>query len=292
MAVTLSHRGICVSDIARSMRFYAEALDFVPDANHDDLSGALLDQTCEIDGVRLRGQMMRHPSGVTIELLHFYAPPAFGPRERRPTNQYGLVHLSFTVDDIDAAADRLRAAGGHVFDHTRAYFPDGDATMLYCTDPDGVRIELMKLPGRAPGFSHSGICVDDIDRSLAYYAALGFDAAENFELTDHASWLGVINEIDGIKLRAQMVRDAAGNTIELLKVYEPGSFGPRERRALNQIGLTHLAFWTDDIDGAADALRRQGGTFADRTRVRMGGVELYQGGDPDGVRIELMKQIG
>lgn len=292
MAVTLSHRGICVSDLSASVRFYTEALDFVPTIDYGTMGGPQMEQTTDIPGIRLHASMYQHPDGPKIELLHFEAPDAFGPRERRSTLQYGLVHLSFYVDDIDASAARIAAAGGHVFEQTRAHYPAGRTTMLYCTDPDGVRIELMHSEGVPARFSHSGICVDSIEASLPYFQALGFEPAENYVLDEGSEWLATVNEVDGIRLRAQMVRDKEANVIELLKVFDPPCFGPRERRALNQLGLTHLAFWVDDIDAIAAELAARGGSWAEQTRVVMPGIELYHGADPDGVRIELMRATG
>ena len=290
--VRLSHRGICVSDPAASERFYREALGFEPYQDHGVIEGPDMDKTMELPGVRLRAVMLKRPDGPVIELLHFLAPPASGAREKRSTREYGLVHLSFYVDDIDAWADRVRAAGGTVHEATRAHFAENNTTMLYCTDPDGVRIELMKAPGERERFSHSGICVENVDVSLAYYAEFGFHAAENFVLDQGLDWLGLINEVPGIKLRAQMVRDARGNTIELLKVFEPGSIGSRERQPLNRFGLTHLAFWDDDPAATAAALTARGGYFVETAHVVTPGIELTHGADPDGVRIELMTPIG
>jgi predicted enzyme related to lactoylglutathione lyase len=54
------------------------------------------------------------------------------------------------VEDVDATAARIREFGGTAFDHTRTKHdnPDGSSSdFIYCTDPDGVRIELMRLPG-------------------------------------------------------------------------------------------------------------------------------------------------
>ncbi|WP_158511234.1 MULTISPECIES: VOC family protein [Sphingobium] len=39
--------------------------------------------------------------------------------------QYGLVHLSIYVDDIDAWAARIVQAGGTVHEETRAHFAAG-----------------------------------------------------------------------------------------------------------------------------------------------------------------------
>ncbi|SNT07025.1 Catechol 2,3-dioxygenase [Sphingomonas laterariae] len=291
MSITLSHRGICVSDLEASTRFYREALGFEPYADHGVVEGPAMEQTMEMPGVRLHAVMLRHPDGPVIELLHFLAPPAFGPRERRSTIQYGLVHLSFRVDDMDAAAARLKAAGGHVFEETRARFDAGGTTMLYCTDPDGVRIELMQMDGQPAGFSHSGICVENVDKAMPYYEAMGFAPAENYVLDGGFDWLATVNEIPGIKLRAQMMRDAAGNTIELLETIEPQSFGPRERRPLNQYGLTHIAFWVDDVDAEAARLEAAGGSWVAAARIVTPGIELHHGADRDGVRIELMRAI-
>jgi len=292
MPLTFSHRGVCVSDLAASLRFYTDGLGFEVETDYGVMASEEMALTTEIPDIELHPVMLKHPDGFKLELLAFENPPAFGPRERRATNQFGLVHLSFYVDDIDTAAERLRQAGGHVVEESRAHYADNQTTMLYCTDPDGTRIELMHDPRTPARFSHSGICVDTIDASLPYYQALGFEPAENYVLDAGFDWLATINEVPGIKLRAQMVRDAQGNTIELLEVYEPRSFGSRERRKLNQIGLTHLAWWTDDIDAERLKLAEAGGTWADHTRTMTGPVELLHGADPDGVRIELMQIHG
>lgn len=287
--VKLSHRGICVSDIAASERFYRDALGFEPYQDHGIIEGPDMDKTMQIPDVRLRAVMLKRPDGPVIELLQFLQPLATGPREKRSTLQYGLVHISFYVDDIDAWAARIATAGGTVHEHTRAHFADNNTTMLYCTDPDGVRVELMKAPGEAERFSHSGICVDDIDVALSYYEVLGFTSSDNYVLDQGYDWLGIINEVPGIKLRAQMVRDAAGNTIELLKVFEPDSFGSRERQALNRFGLTHLAFWDDDPETTVALLTAQGGYFVEEAHVKTPAIELMHGADPNGVRVELMR---
>ena len=69
-------------------------------------------------------------------------------------NQLGLTHLSVRVQDVDAIAERIRELGGTVFKSFRTKLeenPDGSSSKfgVYCTDPDGVRIELMRLPDGA-----------------------------------------------------------------------------------------------------------------------------------------------
>ncbi len=290
MAISLSHRGICVSDFRQSLRFYRDALGFA-EAEHFAMDDPALSSVMEVEGAVIRAQMVRNRQGVAFELLEFVRPAAAGERTRRPNNQYGLTHLAFYVDDMDESAARVREAGGTVWEHTRATFPQGNTTMMYCTDPDGVRVELMHNPDIAGRFSHSGICVTDIDRSMRFFdSATGFAPAENYALANHSDWLDIVNELDGVKLRAQMIRNAEGHTVELLKMDSPACFGPRERRPMNRFGLTHMAFYVHDIDAVAAQVTEAGGRAYPQTRSVFGsGIEIMYCTDPDGVRVELMK---
>ena len=144
--IAFSHFGICVSDLDRSLRFYCEALGFAPAMQHQ--VGPEFGTLMEIDGVQVTSQFIRL-EGLLVELLYYQAPGHMGPAERRPVNQLGLTHLNFRVDDVDEAASRIKAHGGTVLDHTRTTFDPAagfDADFVYCTDPDGTRIELMRLP--------------------------------------------------------------------------------------------------------------------------------------------------
>jgi lactoylglutathione lyase len=145
MATTFSHFGICVSDLERSLRFYCEALGFASAESHT--VGEEFGPLMELDGVALRSQFVRR-DGIAIELLQFTSPPQIGDPVRRPMNQLGLTHLSVRVDDIDAVAATVETLGGTVIVGTRTTFDLPGATLdfVYCTDPDGVRIELMHLP--------------------------------------------------------------------------------------------------------------------------------------------------
>ena len=84
-----------------------------------------------------------------IELLAFREPGPFGDRERRAVNQLGLTHLSFRVHDVAATAARVVELGGAVVESSRTTIDFGGTALefVYCTDPDGVRVELMDLGG-------------------------------------------------------------------------------------------------------------------------------------------------
>jgi catechol 2,3-dioxygenase-like lactoylglutathione lyase family enzyme len=146
MTHTFSHLGICVSDLDRSVRFYCEGLGFEPVASHQ--VGGEFATLMEVEGVQLDSRMLAR-DGITIELLGYLTPETIGDGSRRPMNQLGLTHLSLRVDDVDGLAATIERLGGAVVPATRTTFDLADARLdfLYCTDPDGVRIELMDLPG-------------------------------------------------------------------------------------------------------------------------------------------------
>ena len=146
MATTFSHFGICVTDLDRSVRFYCEGLGFVLAEQHQ--IGAEFAALMELDDVQLRSQFIRRDE-IAIELLDFEQPPVVGEPVRRAINRLGLTHLSFRVDDLPGTSARIEALGGAVLPATRTTFDLGGTALdfVYCTDPDGVRIELMDLGG-------------------------------------------------------------------------------------------------------------------------------------------------
>jgi catechol 2,3-dioxygenase-like lactoylglutathione lyase family enzyme len=141
-----SHVGICVSDLEASVRFYTEALGFEVAEGHT--IGSEFGRLMDIDGPLVLHSQFLSNGGVRIELLRFETPEGSGPRERRPMTQFGLTHLSMRVDDVAGVAERVRAYGGTVVEDTRTTLAES-LDFLYCTDPDGTRIELMALPGSA-----------------------------------------------------------------------------------------------------------------------------------------------
>lgn len=141
--VALSHIGICTSDLQRSLKFYTEALGFVLERSIDEI-GAPFDQLTELPGVPCRVHYVKS-GAVTIELIGYPKGPVVGSNERRPMNQLGFTHMTLIVSDIDAVAERVVKCGGRVHPQTRIDSQYGP--IVFCTDPDGVRIELFQAAG-------------------------------------------------------------------------------------------------------------------------------------------------
>ena len=138
----LSHIGICVSDLERSLRFYHELLGFRKVSNLE-MSGEPVGTLLGILGVKLHAVYLER-DGTCIELLHYPEPGARGDASPRPMNQLGLTHLSLRVDDLDATLAAFREAGVQVLESTRIDNPKLQSAVVFVTDPDGTRIELVQ----------------------------------------------------------------------------------------------------------------------------------------------------
>lgn len=145
--------------------------------------------------------------------------------------------------------------------------------------------DTAKTPAHQFRTSHIGLCVSDLTKSLRFYCdGLGFGKIMEYELDEQ------IPEVDAPCSLTSTFLEKDGTRVELLSYKQPGVFGtPPTRR--NQLGMTHLSFFTEDIDAAAEALGEFGGTLVPDTRVGAGDAEAAQYvflADPDGNRIELM----
>jgi len=144
----LTHVGLGVSHLERSLRFYRDLLGFRP-VHELEVEGEPADTLLRLRAVKLRAVYLAR-DGVTLELLHFASPPA-PPPHSRTMREPGLTHLSFRVADLDATLAALRAAGERVLDETLVRVAASGAAACFVTDPDGQLIELVQSrPGASP----------------------------------------------------------------------------------------------------------------------------------------------
>jgi lactoylglutathione lyase len=140
-----AHLGICVSDPERSMRFYCDLLGFEPISKlvvSDSNSSTLV----ELDPLDLHSYFLER-EGVRIELLHYVAPGCEGEPTPRPMNRLGLTHIALRVKGLDELLGRLADEGFEIMESTRVANPELGACVVFALDPDGVRVELIDMPG-------------------------------------------------------------------------------------------------------------------------------------------------
>jgi len=141
----LSHIGICVSDLERSVVFYRDTLGF-RELSRLAMEGEQPERLLGLAGGKLRAVYLER-EGTRIELLHYPDAGHLAGESPCPMNRLGLTHLSLRVDDLDAAAAAVENTGGTVLANTRIDNEDWRSHAVFVTDPDGLRIELLQSPG-------------------------------------------------------------------------------------------------------------------------------------------------
>lgn len=144
---TIGHIGICVTDLDRSVRFWCDGLGFEV-LRQSAFKGESWRRILEIDGdMDLQTRIIRRDH-MTLELLHFVVPGHEREPVRAPMNRLGFTHIAVWVKDIDAMAARVTEYGGSIVEETRVTFdhPRLQGRWLICTDPNGVRVELVEYP--------------------------------------------------------------------------------------------------------------------------------------------------
>ena len=87
----------------------------------------------------------RPQTTVGLELVKFHAPSVRGGDGHAPANTPGIRHLTFAVDDIDAAVAAVRARGGELVGEVENY---EDIYRLCCVrGPEGIIVELAERVG-------------------------------------------------------------------------------------------------------------------------------------------------
>jgi catechol 2,3-dioxygenase-like lactoylglutathione lyase family enzyme len=135
----LEHVGIVVGDLAAATEFFV-ALGFELEGEAS-VEGDWVDRVIGIDGARSDIVMLQTPDGDgRVELTGFQSPSARQGDADAQSNILGIRHLAFTVDDIDAAVENVRAHGGELVGTLERY--RDIYRLCYVRGPEGIILEL------------------------------------------------------------------------------------------------------------------------------------------------------
>lgn len=127
---------------------------------------------------------------------------------------------------------------------------------------------------RGMALIHTCYRITDIDRSVAFYNALGFEEIGRIPIRDEATNVFMNQPGDGDSPRLELTFNH-GKT-------DPYDIGT---------GYGHIAITSDDLDGTLANLQKQG-IEPERPpySIREGGNRLCFVRDPDGYRIEIIER--
>jgi len=161
----------------------------------------------------------------------------------------GFQRLGLRVPDLDAAIAGVAARGGVVWSEPFAHALDGggEIRLVLAGDPDGTAIELIE--GGPAALSFVAVTCADLERSRAFYAALGFREVARYP-SERAD--GSHLRIDGPVAMDEIVFAAPGGgdvLFMLVGFRTPGCIASAPRAA-NTRGMWRAAFLVADLDAA------------------------------------------
>jgi catechol 2,3-dioxygenase-like lactoylglutathione lyase family enzyme len=257
----LNHFGIVVKDLEKSLAFYQGLLGaeivykgFIPPSKTDVIYLII--------------------SGGLIELLH--------PAEPGPDTQFGITHIAFMSNDLDADYARLIGLGyeGLVAPKVAG---SGVGRLAFLNDPNGARIELIQRdvamrenPPRHDiirAFDHYSVIANDLDAALKLYRdVMGMSVLKEMSVPHPTNPLSIVYLNWGYDVLELLHRPTADTQNPI--------FG-------------HFALRVDNVDEALKSFAAKG-VAAEPGTPKPAGTGIGRIGmirDPDGVKIELVDRV-
>lgn len=140
----MEHVGIVVDDLAAAIEFFVGlGLGL---KGEGAVEGGWVDRVVGLDGVRAEIALLETPDGHGgIELAKFNSPSSQGGDSHAPANTLGIRHVSFAVQDIEAAVAGLRSRGVELVGELERY--EDRYLLCYVRGPEGIIVELAERIG-------------------------------------------------------------------------------------------------------------------------------------------------
>jgi len=303
---------LTVSDMDRSLAFYAGVLPFVVESD-TEVAGAEWERLTGVFGVRIRVVQLRLGEE-RLQLMEYVAASTPGrpaPVDGQSHDRW-FQHVAIIVSDMDSAYRYLRAHRVRSASTGPQLLPGSipaaaGIRAFYFKDPDNHPLEILQFPpdkgeprwqDRSAlflGIDHTAIVIRDTGRSLRFYRdLLGFRVAG--ESRNAGTEQEHLNNVEGARLRITALRAPAGPGVELLEYLAPtdGRPFPADARP------NDLIHWETVIDvrsvrALAPRLAANGGLrVSSEAAPRAGGNPETAPGvlvrDPDGHAIRLIEQ--
>jgi len=137
--IAFSHFGICVADVALSVQFYKSfGFDVAPVQDR----GLAFSGIAEVGDTPLTSCLIRR-GAYAFELMQWGRARSPGVPARRSIAQQGFTHIGTSGSDLTGQMALFKAIGGTVIKNAAYHVKGTNIQVVFCTDPDGTRIELV-----------------------------------------------------------------------------------------------------------------------------------------------------
>ncbi|MCU1464818.1 MAG: glyoxalase/bleomycin resistance protein/dioxygenase [Actinomycetia bacterium] len=291
----LFHVNVNCSDLERSCRFYTEGIGL-------EIGARTAPETAQpgaafgLDRARWDASILLGPRGYdggAVDLLQWQEPAPVGAPPTR-LFQTGFQRLGLRVPDLDGALVRVGALGGAVWSEpvTHTLAAGGEIRLTMVNDPDGTAIELIE--GGAAALSFVAVTCADLERSLDFYASLGFREVARYP-SENAD--GSHLHVEGTVAMDEIVLTApgGGDVLFILVGFRAPLCERNSARAANTLGMWRAAFLIADVDKAvAELARHDVATISPPVEMAMGrglpNLRFVCFRGPDDEVVELIEQ--
>ena len=150
----------------------------------------------------------------------------------------------------------------------------------------------MNKPFRIISADHTGITVENLERSLAFWRdVLGFELSHTAHQTGELA--KEITGVAGAEIKLAVVKTPGSHNIELLEYLAPPD---RKQITLRpcDVGSVHVALLVDDLDAVLERISASDWKAAGKPQTLTSGPNkgkrVIYVRDPDGTTIEFMQQ--
>ena len=138
---------------------------------------------------------------------------------------------------------------------------------------------------------HVGVVVTDLPAATAFFVGLGL--AVEGEAAVGGAWVDRVIGLSGVQSDIVMLVTPDGHgRVELSRFRSPQSPASEGPASANTLGIRHLSFEVDDLEGSVSRLRELGSEL-------IGDIHNYEGiyllcyvRGPEGIIVELAQRIG
>ena len=151
------HASFTVKNLEASVTWYTEVLGleyFRSQVQHNEYTARLVSfpgAHLKVAQLKVPGQPLAAGANHHIELVEYVYPHGADDLDLA-TNNTGVGHWAFIVDDIHAEFDRMKALGVRFKSDSPNYIAEGvnkGGYSVYLLDPDGITLELLQPPPKA-----------------------------------------------------------------------------------------------------------------------------------------------
>jgi catechol 2,3-dioxygenase-like lactoylglutathione lyase family enzyme len=135
------HTGIVVEDLPRMVEFFTTLGLECGDAF--TVEGPWLGRILNLPDPRVEVVMVSLPDGTdTLEIVQFHAPSSDAGRdaEPAPANRFGIRHIAYLVEGLNAVLARMAQAGWNPVGEVVNY--EDQFLLAYLRGPEGIIVEL------------------------------------------------------------------------------------------------------------------------------------------------------